>query len=314
MNTDAFKIAQAVGQNLGGYQQQSNDLASMGEILREAQTSEDPQALDNAMNRMLSQIRDPNRRAAGVGVLQKRAEGIQKGITEENKLKEAELKKEDIGEQEFKKERSKAVSKFVNTTIENSEKANEMQFSIDTAERAIKGEIQGPGLKAAAKKSPFGQLIMGLTPDESELQAANKKLLQGTKGLFGPKPTEREIFLLLNEMLPSIGKTQEANQKGIDFIRKINDMALTKGDITNQLTENGTKYVPDLEFQVQNQMKPHIQDLLDKLRNASGEDAANEVLNKEDSNAVIIIDLEGKRRVIPKEMEEEALLKGAKLA
>ncbi len=157
----------------------------------------------------------------------------------------------------------------MNESIDAVEEAELQKFAISQAKEAVKsGNVTGPGWKAAAKNNPYTQLFIGLTPDESKLQTANKQLLQGTKGVFGPKPTEREIFLLLNQMLPSIGKTEEANLAGLDFVEKVNDMKLLHGQIVQELTNGGTKYVPDLERQVNERMKPLQQALIGELQEA----------------------------------------------
>lgn len=169
---------------------------------------------------------------------------------------------------EFAKIREKSVSDYVNNALANRESAEELKFTLSEAEKAVKGDIATPGVKAALKNNPYGQLLMGLTPDEALLQATNKKLLEGTKGIFGSKPTEREIFLLLNSMLPSIGKTKEANLISLGFIKKVNDMKLLHSEIVDRLTEGGTKYIPDLERQVNNLIKPFSEKLRDDLKEA----------------------------------------------
>lgn len=158
---------------------------------------------------------------------------------------------------EFAKIREKNVSNYVNNALASRETAEDFKFSIDQARQAIQGDVAGPGVTALAKNNPYTAILVGLTPDESTLLAANKKLLEGSKGIFGSKPTEKEIFLLLNSMLPSIGKTKEANLAGLNFIERVNDMKLMHSEIVDELTEGGTKYVPDLERQVNAQMRPY---------------------------------------------------------
>lgn len=181
----------------------------------------------------------------------------------------AEVSKDRPGK-EFAKIREKSVSDYVNTAFKQGEDALEQKFAIEQSKKAIKGDIQGPGLKAVLKNNPYTQLLMGLTTDEAVLQATNKKLLEGSKGIFGPKPTEREIFLLLNEMLPSIGKTQEANEAGLEFVEKVNDMKLEHSRIVDELTNGGTKFVPDLERKVNESktMESMKKKLLKELREA----------------------------------------------
>lgn len=170
---------------------------------------------------------------------------------------------------EYGKIREKSVGKYVSDSMESAEAAQDQKFAIDEARNAVKGEVQGPGFKALLKSNPYSQMLFGLTPDEATLQAANKQLVSGSKGLFGSKPTEREIFLLLNSMLPSVGKTKEANQAGLDFIEKVNEMKILRSDLVNQLTDGGANYVPNLESLVNEQMKPATEQLLKELREAN---------------------------------------------
>jgi hypothetical protein len=180
---------------------------------------------------------------------------------------------------EYAKLREKAVGELVNTSFQKRSEAEDLKFNLDTARKAINGEIQEPGLLAIAKNDPYGQLFFGLTPDESELQAANKKILGGTKGIFGNKPTEREIFLLLNSMLPSIGKTKEANMAGLNILEKANDLTILHSDLIDQITEGGTKYVPNIESQVNKRMKPIVDQFRDELKQAN--EAVNTIQKSE---------------------------------
>jgi len=170
--------------------------------------------------------------------------------------------------EEYSKLREKSISEYVNTALEEEESAESQKFAISEARKAVKGDVTGPGFTAMLKNNPHTQLYMGLTTDESKLQAANKKMLEGAKGLFGPRPTEREIFLLLNEMLPSIGKTREANEAGLDFIEKVNDMKLVRAQIVSKETNGGSKYVPNIEQKVNEQMRPLRDALLSELQEA----------------------------------------------
>ncbi len=169
---------------------------------------------------------------------------------------------------EFSNIREKSVADYTNNSITKGEEAEDLKYTIETAKKAIQGEVAGPGLEAMAKNNPYMQLLTGLTPDEAALQAANKKLVGGAKGIFGSKPTEREIFLLLNSMLPSIGKSKEANMAGLDYIERVNDMAIMHSDIVNELTDGGTKYVPDIERQVNAKMRPYSERLREDLKSS----------------------------------------------
>lgn len=167
---------------------------------------------------------------------------------------------------EFAKGREKQVLDYVGNSIEKYNQALEMQHVLSDVDRAISGEVEGEGLMAAVKNNPIGQLLVGLTPDEATLVAANKKLLGGTKSIFGSKPTEREIFLLLNSMLPSVGKSPQANRASYELLKKYNDLELMHGEIVDELTEGGTKYVDNLEQQVRERMKPIGEMFLKEVR------------------------------------------------
>lgn len=170
---------------------------------------------------------------------------------------------------EFSKGREKAVLDYVNNAINEGEEASNLDYTIDSAEKAIRGEVAGPGLEALAKHNPYLQLLIGLTPDESTLLAENKKLLAGTKSIFGSKPTEREIFLLLNSMLPSIGKSLEANMAGLETIRKYNNIKKLRSKMVYDLTEGGIKYIPGIEKKVSDLMVPFAEKFRDELKVAN---------------------------------------------
>ena len=184
---------------------------------------------------------------------------------------------------EFAKIREKSVSDYANNAIEQGEAAQEQKYTLAVSKKAVAGDVQGPGWRSVVKNSEYGQLMTGLTVDEAALQGSNKKLLEGSKGIFGAKPTEREIFLLLNSMLPSIGKTKEANMASIEFIERLNDLKIMRAEIVDKLVygEPGGKpmYIPDLERQVNAMMKPMIDKYHEDLKVAEakyGDNATEE--------------------------------------
>lgn len=163
---------------------------------------------------------------------------------------------------EYAKGREKAIETYVTDALKSADEADSMDSTIDTVERAIQGDITEPGIMATLKHDPYGQLFFGLTPDEATLTAANKYMLEGTKGIFGSKPTEREIFTLLNSMLPSIGKTKEANLAGLQVIKRANALKKQRAEIVSELTDGGKNYVADIESKVNKSMQPFV----DKFR------------------------------------------------
>lgn len=213
------------------------------------------------------------------------------------KAKIAAKEKANSPEAGFNKGVGEDARAYFNEAIKAKKEAREERFALDEVRKAIKGQVAGPGMQAIIKNNPYGQLMMGLTPDESLLQAANKKLLGSmSKGTFGTKPTEREIFLLLNSMLPSIGKTLEANEASLGFMDKVNAMKERHADLVTQLTEGGTKYVPGLEAKIEEMMEPAAQALKQEL------EEVNEKYNKpagqkeaKNDGKILVTDPEGGR-------------------
>jgi hypothetical protein len=176
---------------------------------------------------------------------------------------EADIAAEDIKNapgQEYAKGREKTIQEYVTAGLKGAEEAENMNGTISTIEKALQGDITGPGLLATLKHDPYGQLFFGLTPDEATLTAANKYMLEGTKGIFGSKPTEREIFTLLNGMLPSVGKTKEANLAGLQVIKSANEIKAMRSELISSLTDGGKNFVPDIENQVNQKMKPIVEE------------------------------------------------------
>ena len=216
-------------------------------------------------------------------------------------------------EAEFAKGAGAAARKYVQNAIQAKEEAREERFALDEVRKAIRGKVAGPGFEALIKNNPYGQLMMGLTPDESLLQAANKKLLGSmSKGTFGTKPTEREIFLLLNSMLPSIGKTLEANEASLEFMDKVNAMKERHADLVMELTEGGTKYVAGLEDKIEKMMEPAAQALKKELEEANEKYNKPAGQNKTKKDGKILVkDPEGGRWRMTLDQIENAAEQGA---
>ena len=167
---------------------------------------------------------------------------------------------------EYSKIREKNIAEYVDNAFSKGQEAEDLTETIDIAEKAIEGDITEPGFMATVKNNPYGQLMLDLTPDEATLQSTNKTMLAGSKGIFGSKPTEKEIFLLLNSMLPSIGKSKEANRASLKYLKRMNDMKIDYANIVDELTEGGQKFVSNLERQVNARMKPKAEKLKSDLQ------------------------------------------------
>lgn len=234
-----------------------------------------PQDVSKAIPAILEANKDANADALAVAFDSASIPRAYSNSYIENRRKQDEAPKPG---KEFANIREKSIADYVNNSISEGEKAESLKHSIASTRKAVRGDVAGPGFQAVLKNNPYAQLLYGLTPDEALLQASNKGLLEGTKGIFGSKPTEREIFLLLNSMLPSIGKTVEANEAGLDFVERVNDMKILHAEIVEELTEGGTKYVPDLEKRVNARLRPEAE----KLRNDLIE--ADKIYNKNEKS------------------------------
>jgi len=224
-------------------------------------------------------------------------ESLNSQLTEQRKAKK------EIG-QTYGKEREKSLSKYIDESQVKADEAYRSKIAIDEIRTALKGNIAGPGLKAVVKNSEYGKLMFGLNPDETLLRTANKTLLEGSKGLFGPKPTEQEIFILLEDMLPSIGKSREANEVGLKFIERLNNLKILQGELIDQISEGGTKYVPDLRSQVNKALIPFGEKLKEDLQQES---------EKQQIAPVKMRLLDGRPVSIPASKVQAALNKGAKI-
>ena len=207
----------------------------------------------------------------------------------------------------YHEEREKSIEKYVTESLAKGKEASSMDYTLDTIEKAINGDIEGPGTIAALKNDPWGQLFFGLTVDESALDTANKFALEGTKGIWGPKPTENEMFRLLNGMLPSRGKTREANLASLEVLRKSNKIKALYSDMVDEITQGSSKFVPDVESQVNSKMKPIIDEFRKELINQ------NEKFGSEDQNFITredgkikVTNAKGEEGWMTKEKIEEA--------
>lgn len=276
-----FNVARESAASFGQAKRANEDRDAIEQILLSASKN---QGVD-PMSQILSRVRDPEMQQQAILGLQSQQQQRQLQQQQAQLLREREaqrklgldpdlpldIKKEQFkqmtgsstseGEKKFQEGRGKAVSDYTTEKLAQGAAANELDLSIQNTKRILKGDITGPGTTAMLKKNAFLAPFFGLTPDEAELQAETKRMLEGTKGIFGSKPTEREIFLLLDQMLPSLGKTQEANLAGLEAIERINNLKMLSADLVDQLTEGGSKYVPNIEAKVAKELKPYVQEL-----------------------------------------------------
>lgn len=302
MNNSPFETARAIGTNMASAFQNYSDKSSIESILSQAMDTEDPEVINNSIGQILSHV-SPERQGPALQLLQNMAQNIdrrkqlqqkqmqdrqqldalerQRGLVPgalsgfEGNLNMAEKASRDLagkggstepGAKKYHEAIATDVAKYVGNALQKGQEADDMEIAMAEIDQAIEGDITGPGLMAIAKDNPFLQLFIGLTPDEATLKAANKKVLEGSAGIFGARPTEREIFLLLEEMLPSISKTPAANKAGMEVIKRRNDIAKLHAQIVDELTEGGAKYVPNIKSLAAVKMEPYAKEFLKELQ------------------------------------------------
>lgn len=177
-----------------------------------------------------------------------------------------------VAETEADKVMGRKAAESVDALLTGATEARENLLVLNDIEKALKGErggISGPGLAGTIKNIPYINKLAGAipgfaeTPDEAVLRTASKQLLGGLKGLFGSRPTEREIFLLIEQMLPAVGRGNEQNQASIDVIRKGYQYAMDKSEAAKQIIADNGGRVP-LNFN--ELLDDRMQARLDKLK------------------------------------------------
>jgi hypothetical protein len=131
-----------------------------------------------------------------------------------------------------------------------------------------------------------------LTDAEGKLEANIPLLLEGWKDVFGVRLSDADLKIL-QDKLPSLGKSGEANKSVLDVIEKYAKTPILRAKIGRELKKaNGG------------------------LRHLSFEDKVEEELEKQlsDDESVVMIAPNGKRKRVPKNQVEAAIASGGKLA
>lgn len=86
----SFQIGQAIGTNVGNAFKNIRDKSALDEILENANRTNDPNAINDAMSQILSRV-SPERQQAALGVLQQKQKMIQDRIEKDKEAKKLEL-------------------------------------------------------------------------------------------------------------------------------------------------------------------------------------------------------------------------------
>lgn len=82
-----------------------------------------------------------------------------------------------------------------------------------------------------------------LNKDEATLLSSIPQLLEGWKEVFGVRLTDADLSLL-QDKLPSIGKSQKANQAVLNVIKKYGEMTLLRGKIAEEIKQKNGNLRP----------------------------------------------------------------------
>jgi len=379
MDTTAFQVAKGIGDNLSrGYQKyedqqnEKRDLSSIDSILSEAMQSQDPNANDIAMNKILSQV-SPARQKMAAEVLQKRIDGLRpkapigglsgspvpqevtqaiSKIVQENpnatsdelalKLDEAGVprghsnsyienrrKKEDrestINQKKFESERSYQSQRAIPYVKKLDEQRESLQEK-DQALSLMKNSLEEGNLEFFSRDNFanfLGQYGEGLrTAKGAQLITAQKEFLLGNIARAGARPN-MYIEKQISNMLPKIGRSDEANFGVVEAFQAQQDLQKKKMEISDELIDKFEKdlgYIPgNISSQVDKMIKPYADQIQKKLaynlrniqENEMGEKELKSRINKNVSKGTPLT-LQAARLLMEKEGSKDAAFKKAK--
>jgi len=162
----------------------------------------------------------------------------------EQKRREAEVKELNRDRREGRKEIldfHKESQKYDEDLLKQTKIAKNQIETIDNIEESIKsGKVKPSSLANIFKGlGDIGNKVSEalISKDEASLQASIPALLEGWKEIFGVRLTDADLKLL-QDKLPSIGKTPVANNAIIKILKKYAEMNLLRGQIASDIKKN----------------------------------------------------------------------------
>jgi len=144
----------------------------------------------------------------------------------------ANQRKEDI---EFHKE----TQKFDEDLIKQTHIAKKQRETVKDLRKNIKNIKPGSVANIFKGLGPLGNKVAEayLSKDEAALQASIPQLLEGWKEIFGVRLSDADLQLL-QDKLPSIGKSPEANEAIFKILEKYADMTTLRGEIARNIKKS----------------------------------------------------------------------------
>jgi hypothetical protein len=136
---------------------------------------------------------------------------------------------------------------FVNALRKSASSAQKQLSALGIAESAIKtGNVKPTSIANIFKgQGEFGDTISNafLSGDEAKIGAVVPYLLEGWKDIFGVRLSDADLRVL-QDKLPSIGKTPEANMAIIGIMKKYTRQNIYKAKIASQLEKENEDIRP----------------------------------------------------------------------
>lgn len=220
-------------QNLPQQQQQQQSLENLDQNILNTQDIQNNQQksivnTEQNKNNLFRLLAHPD------NAIRERAKGELKQLQEDNILSQKEVKRLRDEEISFHKESEKydeelfKQNKAAKRQVEAIKDINTALASGNVSRGSLSNIFKGFG-KIGDKLS---EIL--LKPDEATIQASIPYLLEGWKEVFGVRLTDADLRLL-QDKLPSIGKSVEANMAITKILKKYADLTLLRGTIAKEI-------------------------------------------------------------------------------
>ncbi len=177
------------------------------------------------------------------------------GVSKENAKAEADIYAEElkITAEDKKAQRNEEIKfhqesqAYDDNLSKNTKIAKNQIDTIKTIDKAISsGNIKPKSIANVFKEfGPIGHLFAKAytNADQATLNSSIPSLLEGWKEVFGTRLTDADLKLL-QDKLPDIGKTPEANRAILNVIKKYGDNTLLRSKIAEEIKEKNNGLRP----------------------------------------------------------------------
>ncbi len=158
--------------------------------------------------------------------------------------------------------------------IEKGKSADRQLQAVDVSRKAIRSGNVRPGSLSNVLRSLGG---MGnniadalLNKDEAKLLGSIPAFIEGMKDLFGVRLSDADLRIV-QDKLPSLGKSPEANEAILDIIEKYANMAKDRSEISREIKKENKGLRPiDFDIQLEERLEKRQHPGKVKMRSPSG--------------------------------------------